>query len=256
MLGGDVLVGEAPGLVLGTLDERARPGVEGQLATLDPGATRQQRPELDADARGVRAELAQRHGRDALGVLEQGRQDVLGVEHRALRPRGQLLGGEDGLLGLLGVAVELHGDLLWLAFGGRRGTRVGLVDVVDEGTCATRPLLVEACRQHDAGAHAQVPATAPAEVRQPLARQAEEAPVLGPRRDGQLETLAAEGLEADVAAQQRLAQRQRQVHAEVVAIAREDRVSRDVHGDIDVTAPLGLAGETDALTVPDARRGT
>ena len=70
----------------------------------------QHRPQLHGHAGRVGAELAQRHGRDALGVLEQGGQDVLDIEHGAVGARGQLLRGEDGLLGLLGVAVELHGD--------------------------------------------------------------------------------------------------------------------------------------------------
>ena len=45
----------------------------------------------------------------------------------------------------------------------------------------------------------------------------------------------------DLAAEQRLAERERQLHGEVVAIAAEDRVRRDVDGDVDVAAALGLA---------------
>ena len=57
----------------------------------------------------VHAEPAQRLGGHAVVRLEQRGQDVLGVEDGALEPLGELLGGDDGLLGLLGESIELHG---------------------------------------------------------------------------------------------------------------------------------------------------
>jgi hypothetical protein len=60
---------------------------------------------------------------------------VLGVEHGALEPLGELLAGDDGLLGLLGESVELHVDCsLCVRFG------IGLVDGVQElGRSRLRP---------------------------------------------------------------------------------------------------------------------
>ena len=72
------------------------------------------------DLRHVGAETAQRGGGDALVVLEQRGEEVLDVERRALRVGGEALGGEDGLLRLLGVAVELHGRVAPVA--GWRGS--------------------------------------------------------------------------------------------------------------------------------------
>ena len=47
---------------------------------------------------------------------------LLGIEQWALEPLGGLLGGGDGLLGLLGEAIELHVRTLWCADRvGRRG---------------------------------------------------------------------------------------------------------------------------------------
>ena len=68
------------------------------------------------------------------------------------------------------------------------------------------------------------------------------------------ELLAAQGIDADLCTQERLAERQGQLHDQVVAVAGEDRVRRDVDGDVDVAAALGLAREADALAVGDAGR--
>ena len=57
----------------------------------------------------VDAEAAERLGGHAVIGLDERGQDVLGVEHGALEPLRELLGGDDGLLGLLGESVELHG---------------------------------------------------------------------------------------------------------------------------------------------------
>ena len=50
----------------------------------------------------VHAEAPERLGGHAVVRLDERGQEVLGVEHGALEPLGELLGGDDGLLGLLG----------------------------------------------------------------------------------------------------------------------------------------------------------
>ena len=57
----------------------------------------------------VDAEPAKGLGGDAVVRLDERGQDVLGVEDRAVEALGGGLGGDDGLLGLLGESVELHG---------------------------------------------------------------------------------------------------------------------------------------------------
>ena len=87
VLGRDVLIAQALGLVLGAFQELARARIDRHLATGDPRAPPKDGGELDADRRRVRAKLTQGRGGHALGVLEQRGEDVLGVEDRAvLRP--------------------------------------------------------------------------------------------------------------------------------------------------------------------------
>ena len=78
-------------------------------AALDVRAARERRRELAPERGEVDAQAPERLGGDAVVGFDQRRQQVLRVEHRALHPLGELLGGDDGLLGLLGEAVELHG---------------------------------------------------------------------------------------------------------------------------------------------------
>jgi len=110
VLRGHEVVVEPTCLLLGALDDLARSRVEGQLATRDAGTPREHRGELKLDGRWIGAQRAQGHGRDPLGILEQGGEQVLSVEHGALGVCRQALGGQDGLLRLLGVSVELHAD--------------------------------------------------------------------------------------------------------------------------------------------------
>jgi len=85
--------------------------------------------ELAAETGQVDAEAAKRLGRHAVVGLDERRQDVLGVEDRAVEPLSGRLGGDDGLLGLLGESVELHGWPL-----DRKSVLAGvwLVDLVEE----------------------------------------------------------------------------------------------------------------------------
>ena len=87
---------------------RLRPRVERERAALDAGALGEDRRDLAAERGQVDAEAAERLGRDAVVGFDEGAQQMLGVEHRALQPFGRRLGGDDGLLGLLGESVELH----------------------------------------------------------------------------------------------------------------------------------------------------
>ena len=155
VLRGGVLVAQAARLVLGAVDDALGARVEAQLAALDPGAPGQDRGELATERGEVHAQAAQRLGGDpVVGVHERGEQ-VLRVEHGALHPLGELLGGDDGLLGLLGEAVELHGScsrvrrvrfwvIRWCARGSGWSTRSR------NAFAASSRRLVEAGGQHDA----------------------------------------------------------------------------------------------------------
>ena len=85
----------------------------------------------------VDAQPPERLGGDAVVGLDERGEQVLGVEHGALHPLGELLGGDDGLLGLLGESVELHGSgsravMRSVGWSGG-GPGVGLVGEVEEG---------------------------------------------------------------------------------------------------------------------------
>ena len=127
VLGRDVVVAEAPRLGLGALDDAPRARIQGQRAALDPGPPGEDRGELAAERRQVDAEPAERLGRDAVVGLDERGEDVLGVEDRAVEALGGGLGGDDGLLGLLGESVELHSvslssaDRVSAGWVGRRG---------------------------------------------------------------------------------------------------------------------------------------
>ena len=133
VLGGDVLVAEPAGLLLGPLDHPLGARVEAQRAALDPGPPGEDRGELAAERGQVDAEPAERLGGDAVVGLDERGEEVLGVEDRALERLGELLGGEDGLLGLLGEAIELHG---WSHGSRVWARRVWLVDEVEERIAA------------------------------------------------------------------------------------------------------------------------
>ncbi len=108
MLGRDVLVGEPPCLLLGPIDHPLGARVEGDLAAPDACPAGQQPGQVVAEGGQVDAQPAERLSRHTVVGLDEGGQDVLRIEHRALECLRVLLGGDDGLLGLLGEAVELH----------------------------------------------------------------------------------------------------------------------------------------------------
>ena len=109
VLGRDVLVAQPARLLLGSLDDPLGARVEAQRATLDPGPPGEDPGELGAEGGQVDTEPAEGLGGDAVIWLDERRQEVFGVEDRTIERLGQLLGGEDRLLGLLGESIELHG---------------------------------------------------------------------------------------------------------------------------------------------------
>ncbi len=108
MLRGDVVVVEALGLRLGPVEDLPGPRTEGHRAALDPGPTIEQPRQLATERRQVDAEAPERLGRHPIVRLQERGKDVLGVECRALLLFGETLGGEDRLLRLLGVMIEIH----------------------------------------------------------------------------------------------------------------------------------------------------
>ena len=121
VLRADVLIAEALGFRLGTLDGLARPRIDAQRSALDPGPACQGGRDVAAEGGKVDAEAAQGLGRDPIVGFDEGAQQMLRVEDRAVEAAGRLLGGDDGLLGLLGESIELHVRSRW--FVGRVGRR-------------------------------------------------------------------------------------------------------------------------------------
>src|SRR3990172_10371012 len=132
--------------------------------------------------------------------------------------------------------------------------RIGLCDVLDQVAGLDQACLVEGQREQDAGTHAQASCSATGEAWQALAGQPEDAAALGGRWDGEQQQLAAECADADLGAEQRFTQSERQIHGKVGAIPGEYRVLGDADRDVEMAAALGLAGEADALTVRHTRR--
>ena len=122
VLRGDELVGQPARLVGCPLQHAARARVEGQLPAGDLRATGEERGKLAAERAEVHPDPAERLRGNALIVLDEGGEDVLRVEDRALEPLGQRLGTGDRLLRLLGETVQVHRDL-----GSFRSGNAGLV---------------------------------------------------------------------------------------------------------------------------------
>ena len=159
-----------------------------ERAARDPGAPREDRGDLAPERGEVHAEAPERLGGDPVVRADERGEQVLGVEHGALHPLGELLGGDDGLLGLLGESVELHGSgsrcgssrSSWVSAG---GPRVGLVDEVEERPRRVPRLVAEGAGQHDADLHVQVARAVVLDPRHALAGEAERPPALRPGRD-------------------------------------------------------------------------
>ena len=224
VLGRDVVVAEPPGLRLGQLDDAPGARVHRHRAALDPGAPGEDGGQLAAEAGQVDAEPAQRLGRDAVVGLDERGQDVLGVEDRAVEPLGGRLGGDDGLLGLLGEAVELHGTCLLVGCRVDRGS--GCSTRSKNGRAAAVRLVGQVGREDDPGLDVQVAVAGRLEARHALAAEPERPSGLGPGRDREQDA-ALEGPDRDLRAEERLLEGERQLALEVGAPPGEGRVGRD-----------------------------
>ena len=111
VLGGDVLVLQLAGLALGGAQDVEQLARGGGLARAggDGGQPVELAADLAADGGGVGADLAQDGVDDPLLLVEQGEQQVLRRRFRVAAVGGEPDRLLQGLLGLDGEAVELHG---------------------------------------------------------------------------------------------------------------------------------------------------
>src|SRR5664279_2075569 len=117
MLSRDVFVLEAAGFVAGPFDCALEASVRGHGAALNTGAFAEGGGQFAPEGGDIRAQAAQRLGRDAVVRLNQGCEEMLRIEHWALQLLGQSLGFHYRFLSLLGEAVEVHGAALMRGFG-------------------------------------------------------------------------------------------------------------------------------------------
>ena len=108
VLGRDVVVAEATGLVLGPIDDALGAWIQAQRTAGDAGPASERGGQLAAERGQVHAEPSERLGRDAVIGLDEGVEQVFGIQDRTLESLGGGLRGHDGFLGLLGESVELH----------------------------------------------------------------------------------------------------------------------------------------------------
>ena len=164
VLGGDELVAEAPGLLGGALQHAAGARRRGSAGRRRPWpAGRGARPARPRKAARSTPDPAEGLGRDPLLVLDEGGEEVLGVEDGALEALGEGLGAGDRLLGLLGEVVRGSWRIRAPGRGGRAGSGaragVGLVDGVEDGGRGRAAGLVEG-GQDDPHADEEVAAVA------------------------------------------------------------------------------------------------
>ena len=118
MLGRDVLVAQPAGLRLGELHDALRARIERQRAALDAGALAEDRRRAP---RGTPGRSTPSRRSVSAGTPSSGSTSAASrcsASRTGLcEPLGERLGGDDGLLGLLGVSIELHGVLLPVARG-------------------------------------------------------------------------------------------------------------------------------------------
>ena len=108
VLGGDVVVLELLGLVLGPVEQLGEPLRQVLLAALDARAGAQLVLEAGADPVGWGADLLQQRAGQPLGLVEQGEQEVLDVDRLVVAAARLGLGAAEHLLGLHGEAVGSH----------------------------------------------------------------------------------------------------------------------------------------------------
>ena len=281
VLRGDVVVLEPFGLVRGPLDGVADARVGAERTALDLGPLVQGRGQLPAEGGHVHAEAPQRLGRDAVVGLDERGEEMLRIEHGALELLGQALGRDDGLLGLLGEAIEIHCVSLssvaarpadagvgfcgprsrtfrcarfasssppWPRHGGTAtrgrscpGSWVGLNDLPKELLGGLTLLALQLARQDDFDPGVEVARALALETRHALAGQPEGLALLGPGRDRQHDA-AAKGLHLRLATEQRLAEGDRQLASQVRAGSREDRVGPYLGDQVQVSGVRARAG--------------
>src|SRR5664280_729846 len=132
-----------------------------------------------------------------------------------------------------------------------RRPRVGLVDRVQERCRGHLPRLIED-RQDDADLHVEVAAALALEARHPLAAEPEDTPVLSPGGDPQQDA-AGQRPDGHLGADERLAERDRQLAAEGRAVAMEDRVRGDPRDEHEVPRSGALAAAAAAEPDPAPR---
>ena len=108
VLGGDVVVLEPLGLVRRPFDGVADPRVGAERTALDLRPLGQRGGHFPAESGHVDTDMAQRLRRNAVVGLHQRGEEMLRIEHGALELLGQPLSRDDGLLCLLGEAIEIH----------------------------------------------------------------------------------------------------------------------------------------------------
>ena len=112
VLGGDVLVAELLGLVLGLVrSEEPLAHPRAGLAALDLGEPLQRLVDPAGDELGVGADAAEEGLGHTLLLLEEGLGQVLGLEIGGAHAAGQRLPGLEGLLRLDGELFDAHDPL-------------------------------------------------------------------------------------------------------------------------------------------------
>ena len=112
MLGADVLVlhpiGFGLGLVRHELQPRRHPGLRSAVGLRE---LREQLAGAAADRAGIGRQLAQELGNDPLALLDQGDEQVLGLDLRVIHRRGQLLRAGESVAGFFSELVDVHYQL-------------------------------------------------------------------------------------------------------------------------------------------------
>ena len=216
VLGRDVLVAEAAGLRLGPLDGRLRPRVE--AAASRPGCGRAwpapRRARRGTPGRSTPSRRSVSAGMPSSGstsALSRCSASRIGLWSRC----GGLLGGDDGLLGLLGESVELHRFRSL----GARGS--GWLARSRKRSAAVAGLVGQVGRQDDPGPDVQVAVAVGPEAGHALAGAGGTSAGLGAGRDREQDA-ALGRRDGDLGAEQRLPQGERQLALQVGAPAGED----------------------------------
>ena len=109
VLGADVLVLQPAGLGLRQVGDQLETRRDGGLrSAVDLRLLADGRTRLARDGGRVELQLPQQRRHDAVVLLDQRHQQVLGLDLRMIERLGELLRADDGLLGLFSELVEIH----------------------------------------------------------------------------------------------------------------------------------------------------